>query len=50
MTRTDRKTNTRKLTIIRGKGTAKEQRITTNIDLYPIQRNGRTYWVSIPTD
>jgi hypothetical protein len=39
-----------KLTIIRGKGTDKEKRIETNIDVYPIRRKGRVIWVTIPKE
>jgi hypothetical protein len=37
---------TKKLVILRGKGTAKEQRIETNTLLYWVEAHGR--WVTIP--
>jgi len=41
---------TKKLTIIKGKGTSQEKRIETNITLYRATVNGRKVWVSIPID
>ena len=39
---------TRKVVIIKGKGTAKETRIETNLNAYKVERNGKVYWVTIP--
>lgn len=39
---------TKKLIIVKGRGTAKETRTTTDIDLYYSERLGR--WVTIPKD
>jgi len=50
MNRTDSRTNSHKMVIIKGKGTAKEERTTTNIDLYPLSRHGKIIWVTVPQD
>lgn len=39
---------TKKLVIVKGKGTANEVRIVTDIDMYLDNRTGR--WVTIPED
>ena len=41
---------TKKLIVIKGKGTPRETRIATDVTLYRAKVGGRTVWVSIPED
>lgn len=38
----------KKLTIIKGKGTLKEEKIKTNIKIYDYKKGNKVYYMSIP--